>query len=506
MTADKLVLIDLSSIARPIYETQIDPQRTSVEIVAKVRALASAHAHVAIACDSRTSFRRDLDPTYKAQRPETPAVYLHELALAVETLRGDGFPVWQAEGFEADDIIATAIRMNFDWSDSAANMTLIVSADKDLFQLVNTRVEQFRPANGPTVAKTFDADAVFLRYGVHPHQMLDYIALVGDTSDNIRGADGIGEKKATGLLKQFGNLDDIMAALENPSVNFTPSTRKSLTEFKPRIELVRSLLRLRTDAPIPFEEILKPRVPVDVATFSGPEPDEESSGPYTKPDDDIEFAMPTLSEAVQSLPEEQAVKVEQAVDSIREVAARQNGQTSLVRVDPIRVEWALQFEPSSISELKDVADILFKSRIFSAWGSPHAVFAIIQAGRELGMKTQQSLRAFHNIDNKPAMAADLIRGLVLSSGKCDYFDIIERERDHATFETLRKGRTKPVMLTFTLEDGRKAWAKDDKAWNASGWGKNPADMCVARAGAKLARLVYPDVVHGLYSPEEMEGA
>jgi 5'-3' exonuclease len=502
MTADKLVLIDLSSVARPIYETQIDPQRTSVEIVAKVRALASAHQHVAVCCDSRTSFRRDLDPTYKAQRPETPAVYLHELALAIETLRGDGFPVWQAEGFEADDIIASAVGRAIPDMPS-----LIISADKDLFQLVGVQgTEQFRPANGPTVAKTFDADAVFLRYGVHPHQMLDYLALVGDPSDNIKGAKDIGEKKAAAMLQKFGNLDDIMAAVESGSEKFTPSTLKSLVEFKPRMELVRSLLRLRTDAPIPFEEILKPRVPVDVATFG----DDETQN-------DIEFAMPTLEREVMpsvdasmhlplddgnrsnvsgaSVSAAEAVKTEPS-------SAASNGIVRHVEAAPS--EWERQLEPRNWHEAKEFAELMFKSRFFSQWGTPVQAVAIVTAGRELGVPGMASLRSFHNMAGKPTLSASLMRGLVLRSGKAEYFQCIERTPTRSTWRSLRKGNPQPTELSYTIEEAKAAWVQGDAAWQKSNWVKIPADMCSARASSKLARLDYDDVLLGLYASEEFD--
>jgi hypothetical protein len=92
---------------------------------------------------------------------------------------------------------------------------------------------------------------------------------------------------------------------------------------------------------------------------------------------------------------------------------------------------------------------------------------------------------------------------VLKSGKAKFFRCTERTAERATFETQR-GDDPPFSLTFTVDEAKSGWSKDEKAWKASGWGRTPADMCVARAGSKLARLVYPDVVAGLYDPSEME--
>lgn len=157
-----------------------------------------------------------------------------------------------------------------------------------------------------------------------------------------------------------------------------------------------------------------------------------------------------------------------------------------------------------MAEMKALSADLFASRLFSAWGHPAAVLSIILAGREVGIPAMASLRGFHNVEGKPAMHADLIRARVLNSGVVEYFRCIERTNERATFVAKRNGDPE-ISLTYTIEDGRRAWSKTPAAWDASGWGRTPADMCVARASSKLARLVAPDVVHGFYAPEELEG-
>jgi len=102
------------------------------------------------------------------------------------------------------------------------------------------------------------------------------------------------------------------------------------------------------------------------------------------------------------------------------------------------------------------------------------------------------------IDGKPTLKADAIRALILRSGKADYFRIVERSATVCTFATKRKGDPE-VTLSYTFEEAQAAGLVKPN----SGWVKNPADMLVARASAKLARLVYPDVIHGLYAPEEL---
>jgi len=111
----------------------------------------------------------------------------------------------------------------------------------------------------------------------------------------------------------------------------------------------------------------------------------------------------------------------------------------------------------------------------------------------------------HVINGRQTFPAELIRALVIKSGKAKYFRVVERTNEKSTWTTQRADcDDPPVTLTFTIEDGRQAWDKGPEAWAKSGYTKNPADQLVARASSKLARLVYPDVVTGMYSSEEME--
>jgi hypothetical protein len=311
-----------------------------------------------------------------------------------------------------------------------------------------------------------------------PNQIRDYLTLVGDASDGVVGVKGIGAKGAAALLSAYGNLDDLYTAIEADPNSEKPSQVKALTEFKDRLPVVRTLLSLREDAPIDFAQVLKERQTT------------ESEDEIMQ---DIEEAMPTLQQAVDTLPMEQAVKVEQAIDAIREVAADKS-RMSLV---PMNGDYERQLEPQSMNQAVQLAQLLFKARLFGAYGTPEAVLSTVLSGRELGLSAMASLRAFHIVEGKPTMAADALRALVLKSGKAKTFRCTERTAQAATFTTTREGE-EPMELRYTIEEAQAAGLVK----NGSGWTKNPSDMLVARASSKLARLVYPDVVAGLYSPEE----
>lgn len=482
----EILLVDLSSIVHPIFHmsaSEPDPNHCSQATVARVHALANGAEHVAICCDSGKSFRKELDSTYKANRPERNETLHHQIALAVETLKADGFPIWTADGFEADDVIAAATTRALALDDTTV---LIVTGDKDLLQLVGPRVQAKSVQDG-TIR---DSGAVFQKFGVAPDQMRDYLTLVGDSSDNVKGVPGVGPKTAAALLAKHGSLDAIYSDMANfgpESMDLTPAIASKLRAFKPQLPLTRALISLRTDVVIPFEEVLAPRVSEAAKVAEAEAVEEPEPVAVGEPKTAAPTETPNGNGHAKSEPQTEH-------------------ETAMVVHDGevVPPEWERQLDPRSMKDAIALAKHMHDSRMFmGAIGNPQSALATIMAGREYGLPAMASLRAFHNVDGRQTMSADLIRGIVLRSGKAKYFRCTERTAARATFET-RRDDDPPIALTFTIEEGRQAWPKTQEAWDKSGWGKNPSDMCVARASSKLARLVYADVVQGLYSPEEFD--
>jgi 5'-3' exonuclease len=491
----EIALIDLSSIAYPIWHmsgAQPDVDYTSTQIVARIRSLTATHPKAAICCDKGKSFRHALAPSYKANRPEREAALHHQIKLAIEQLQSDGYPVWAVDGFEADDLIATATSIALGLADVTV---LVLSADKDLLQLVGPRVRAMSVTNG----NVYDEAAVVAKYGVTPAQMRDYLTLVGDASDNIKGAQGIGPKKAAELLARYGTLSSIYSNLSTHGTQFKPAMATALREFEPRLKETLALVSLRADAEIPFVELDTERTPKDVASM-------EDTVTEIPDGDGVEtYHGPAV--AVVELPRND-VAAPKTENGHAQPSHGVPSQALVVRepdvLAPAPAEWERQLEPRSIREAQALAKFMYDSRLFAGYGTPAAVLSTVLAGRELGLQAIASLRGIHVVEGRHMLAADLLRALVLRSGLAKYFRCRERTPERATFETWRKDEPEAIALTYTIEDGKAAWGKTEDAWTKSGWGRNPADMLVARAGSKLARLVYPEVVHGLYTPEEFD--
>jgi DNA polymerase I len=250
----KILVADLSSIAHPIFHmsgNEPDPNHVSTQTIARVRSLAAGYDRTIVCCDSGRSFRHDISPEYKAQRPERNEVLVYQMQLAQETLADDGYTVLSAKGFEADDLIATVCtRLR------PEHEVVIATADKDLTQLVGDGVTIY----SLTKNVTMDQDGVLAKFGVHPHQMLDWLCLVGDSSDNVKGVPGVGPKRATELLSKHGSLAKLWPLVlgnDAESSGLTPAIHKALGENVAIVDLARQLITLRTDVPIDVDLLAK---------------------------------------------------------------------------------------------------------------------------------------------------------------------------------------------------------------------------------------------------------
>ena len=148
----------------------------------------------------KPQFRFDAYPEYKKGRPSMPDDLRAQFPIVREIAQMMGMPIRELQGYEADDVIGTLTKR----ATAAGVDTMIVSGDLDGLQLVNDHVRLLTTRMGVAATVIYDEARVMDRYGLRPDQMLDYKALKGDTSDNIPGVPGVGEKTASSLLQQFG--------------------------------------------------------------------------------------------------------------------------------------------------------------------------------------------------------------------------------------------------------------------------------------------------------------
>ena len=197
----------------------------------------NAPTHLVVVFDAKgKTFRSDIYPEYKMNRPPAPEDLVPQFPLTRDATRAFGLACIEQEGFEADDIIATlAIKAR----DAGGHVT-IVSSDKDMMQLVGNGVEMFDAMKN----KRIGIEQVEEKFGVGPNRVIDVQSLAGDSVDNVPGAPGIGVKTAALLINEYGDLDSL---LERASEIKQPKRRETLIENADQIRTSRELVTLKTD-------------------------------------------------------------------------------------------------------------------------------------------------------------------------------------------------------------------------------------------------------------------
>jgi DNA polymerase-1 len=197
-------------------------------------------AGVIVAWDAGMSGREVTYDLYKAQRKPRPDLLREQWPHLMPLVEAFGYTNVRVEGFEADDVIASLVRQ----AREQEIEVMVVTGDRDAYQLVDEGVRVMSTSRGITETKVYDREAVIERYGVPPESITDLMGLRGDTSDNIPGVPGIGEKTATQLLQQFGSLEDVLANVEQIS---GAKRKQNLVEHADDARMSKQLATLQVD-------------------------------------------------------------------------------------------------------------------------------------------------------------------------------------------------------------------------------------------------------------------
>lgn len=494
----KILAVDLSLLFRRNWE--VDGGRDlgaafkrTVEIVTTLR---EGFDRVAIAVDSGRSFRTTIEPSYKAGRENPGSAYFEQQRRTADRLRQDGCHVFGAPMFdgsdpasyyEADDVIASIVK----WASSGGHRVRIVSGDKDLLACVNDElgIDVQRPdLDGYPV---LNSEAVRAKLKVPPSQVADLLALGGDLCDGYKafpgweeddGAggkvkkSGIGEGTAATLLALFKNCAGVFQALTEKGPDGVPKIKGHVAAVLNRhgfaaAEKGLALATLRTDVPLNF------------ATLIEPAPVEKVAPPEKR------FA--TEPEAIEGEPV-------QAKPTTAEHDPVIGPSKPLARV-PFE---PLALQPRDLPQLETMAMIAFNSRCYTQFSNYEQVMMCMAEARERGIPMGTALRSAYIVKGKLAWSASFLAGLVLSSGKADYFEITETTSARAVVSYKRKGRPEG-QFPFTIEEAKAAgWVKSGDKGDSK-WVTNPRTMLRWAAIREAARAFFPDVVSGMYTPDEL---
>lgn len=201
--------------------------------------------HVAVAFDvARETFRNEIFPEYKAQREKTPEEFRGQVPLIQQVLKEMGIVTLEKDNYEADDIIATLATQ----AKPEGFETLIVTGDRDSFQLVNDTTTVLYPMRGVTTLHRFTPAAIEKKYGLTPTQYPDFAALRGDPSDNLPGIPGVGEKTATKWIVQYGTLANLIDHADEIRGKVGDNFRERVAN----VQLNRDITEMVKDLPLPY--------------------------------------------------------------------------------------------------------------------------------------------------------------------------------------------------------------------------------------------------------------
>lgn len=252
----KLILVDGNSIFHRAYHALPPIKNENGESVNAILGFSSMIINVllrespdylAICFDKRgKTFRHDVYTEYKATRTKAPDDLYAQFPRAKEFLEAFAVPIFELEGFEADDLIATLATQA---EKTDISKTLILTSDRDALQLISDKTHVLAPIKGVSEMIEFDEKTVIEKYEIKPSQMADYKGLFGDTSDNIKGVAGVGKKTAQKLIQEFASLENIYANIDQ----IKGSLKEKLLNDKESAFMSKNIGKLVLDAPISLD-------------------------------------------------------------------------------------------------------------------------------------------------------------------------------------------------------------------------------------------------------------
>ena len=219
--------------------------------------------YIAVVLDCKEpTFRHKLYTEYKATREKMPDELVGQLEPLYEVISHTNIPILKKPGYEADDIIGTLVKK----AEQAGLVTYMVTGDKDMMQLVSETTFMYSPGNRFKPTTIYDKIKVKEKWGVGPDGIIDMLALVGDTSDNVPGVDGVGPKTAKKLLDQYKDIETI---LEHANEGKNKRVREGLQNGRDLVHLSRELVTIHCDVPVEFhiEELIRKDMDGEALTY-----------------------------------------------------------------------------------------------------------------------------------------------------------------------------------------------------------------------------------------------
>lgn len=506
----KILAVDLSCVfTRNWMATQgkdySEAFNRTIQAIGRYR---EGYDRVAVCCDSGISWRRFEWDSYKADRPNRGEAYREQVRRTIDRLSDDGCSIFRgpplnmvdapagAEYFaEADDVIATLCA----WAVEGGHEVTILSSDKDLLQCVGGPIRYMKLEEGTIMG----AEEVKQHFGVEPGRIPDLLAIGGDTSDNYKPYPGIGAGTAAKLINKFGsaaavferdNWDQLEAVIGKSYADKIKLVGREPYERALRIATVLRSLELNFD-PLIEAPIYRKQEPVAQVNFAPAAQQEQAEAPMT--------------------PSQQGAPPAEVIEAPPSKPAQVRPQSEALtrRSEPAIERYSFNpfaLEPTDAKQAWDLAQVVSGSTLFRKFPTPEAALLVILEGRALGIPSVIALKNAYVVKGNVGWSARLIRGLAMKSAFCEYFRIVESTMDRALAICKRVGDPE-FRVESTTDQARRRGLIKEPGQNRRGeetegnkWNTDPLSMHVADVERRGARMGWPDVVAGLYTPDELE--
>lgn len=258
MSGKKFIIIDALALAykayfafinRPLSTSQGEATSAVYGFITQVLKMLEENKpdYIAVAFDSKEkTFRHDIYEDYKSSREKMPDDMIPQIERIKQIIDALKIPYYILPGYEADDIVGTAVKE----AEKAGFFSLAITPDKDYFQLVTDKVHVVRPGKSTDVAVLYDKQKVIDELGFEPKYMIDYLALIGDSSDDIPGVKGIGPKSAVPLIQKYGTVENIYKHIDEIE---KPGIKNKLADNKDNAFLSKELATINCSIPLKFD-------------------------------------------------------------------------------------------------------------------------------------------------------------------------------------------------------------------------------------------------------------
>lgn len=537
-----VALVDVGNVFKKRYHTWDKKEHMGAAKAAlrDIADLCHGVEHLILCRDAPPYFRSDIDATYKAQRPAREPEEIANAKHLYEEIKRLGYRCAWAQGFEADDVIATLAHEYGAWCDDVR----IVGPDKDMCQCITDNVRQYIPPVGEKDWVVRDAAGVLEKFKVPPEGMVLFQALAGDAGDNFKGVKGIGPTGAAQLASTYLTLEALTAAFTQQAQVMGAKPNRTMQLLAAGWEdLVKcyKLATLRTDVPLDAEALLEPRGPEAAPAPRKNSMDISPAGQVTEAEYEEVFQHAKQvyetrypQKAGTDAPPESATasKDDALIEQEQDRERQQSGEHDAVSNEPGRKaaepaqprkpeakaqavnqivkraqEYGLvdsKLQPLDLTAAYTVSAWLLESALYPQFKTEAQIFAVIARGKELGLGMTTALAGFHMLKGKPVPSADLLRALAARDPTFEYLYPKEMSPTKVVWIGKAKGMPEPVLFTYTIEDATKAGlCKAGNYGDDSNWKKIPQEMLNKTAGSKLARLLWPAACLGLYCIEEL---